>query len=74
MLQKNYNITSGQIKYNNNDNRDGVVCGKRRERETVSLSPRYKWRAPNGHLVVSGGNQRQSLGLTIRLILDRGRN
>ena len=44
------------------------------ERETVSLSPRYKWRAPNGHLVVSGGKQRQSLGLTIRLILDRGRN
>lgn len=51
-----------------------VLFVEREERETVSLSARYKWRAPNGHLVVSGGNQRQSLGLTIRLILDRGRN
>ena len=28
----------------------------------------------NGHLVVTGGKQKQSLALTIRLILDRGRN
>ena len=37
--QQHYNnIASGQIKYNNNDNRDGVVCGKRRERDGVSES------------------------------------
>ena len=37
LLQQHYNnVASGQIKYNNNDNRDGVVCGKRRDRDGVS--------------------------------------